>query len=124
MKEIGGLEVKNSIKLSRRELLAGTMVAGTCPRMLAQGRRAPAEPFVPSEGPNKPMGVGKGIHPGRVVWVHNPEVARWDGQTERMSVKSATGEWWDDSNCDPKIVDAMFSTSLQGLTGKKSDHDA
>jgi uncharacterized protein (DUF362 family) len=67
------------------------------------------------------MGIGKGIHPGRVVWVHNPEVARWDGQTERLSVKSATGEWWDDANCDPKKVDAMVSTAVQGVGGKKSD---
>jgi len=70
------------------------------------------------------MGTGKGIHPGRVVWVHNPEATRWDGQTERLSVKSATGEWWDDANCDPKKVDAMVSTALQGLAGKKSDKAA
>src|ERR1043166_3806451 len=55
--------------------------------------RGPAEPWLPSEGPNNPMGEGKGIHPGRVVWVHNPEVAKWDGVTETLSVKSATGEW-------------------------------
>ena len=42
--------------------------------MLAQPpRRAPAEPFVPSDGANNPMGEGKGIFPGRVAWVHNPE---------------------------------------------------
>jgi len=70
------------------------------------------------------MGEGKGIHPGRVVWVHNPEVATWNGITEPLAVKSATGEWWDDSNCNPEIVDKMFSTSLQGLTGKKTDHAA
>jgi len=35
--------------------------------------------------PNKPIGVGKGIFPGRVVWVHNPKAAQWDG---------VTGNWW------------------------------
>jgi hypothetical protein len=82
------------------------------------------EPWVPSDGPNEPIGEGKGIHPGRVVWVHNPEVARWDGVTAPLAVKSATGEWWDDANCDPKICDAMVSTALQGLTGEKSDKKA
>ena len=43
----------------------------------------PAEPasaaFVPSEGANSPMGVAKGCHPGRVVWVHDPGATDWDG---------------------------------------------
>jgi hypothetical protein len=70
------------------------------------------------------MGVGKGIYPGRVVWAHRPEVARWDGETERLAVKKATGEWWDDANCDPKITEEMVSTSLKGLTGKKTEKEA
>ena len=70
------------------------------------------------------MGDGKGVHPGRVSWVHNPEACTWDGQTEPMKVISATGEWWDDANCNPEAVDAMVSKALQGLTGKKSDRDA
>lgn len=114
-----------SKELTRREVLAGSVGAvGVCPRALAQGRRPPAEPFVPSEGPNKPMGQGKGIFPGRVVWAHNPKVARWDGVTERNAVKSATGEWWDDANCDPKIVEEMFSAAIQSLTGKSTNRDA
>ncbi|HWC99911.1 MAG TPA: DUF362 domain-containing protein [Candidatus Sulfopaludibacter sp.] len=113
------------MKLTRRDLLATSVALGVCPGMHAQVRRGvPAEPFVPSDGANNPMGEGKGIFPGRVVWVHNPEVAKWDGITEPNSVKSATGEWWDDANCDPKIADAMVSRSLQGLTGHKSDKDA
>lgn len=116
----------NPMKLTRRELIATSVALGAvCPGMMpAQSKRPPAEPFVPSEGPNKPMGEGKGVYPGRVVWVHNPEVARWDGQTEPNKVISATGEWWDDANCDPKIADAMVSRSLQGLTGEKSDKRA
>jgi hypothetical protein len=116
-------------KISRRDIL-GSAALGVwgMPSLVcaAQERqpRPPAPPFVPSDGPNKPVGEGKGIHPGRVVWVHNPEVARWDGVTERMSVKSATGEWWDDANCDPKIAEAMVSKALQGIAGEKSDRKA
>ena len=32
-------------------------------------------------GPNEPIGVGRGIHPGRVAWIHSPGVAKWDGRT-------------------------------------------
>lgn len=123
--------MKHSTGLSRREVLAASATLGICPQMLAQGppqaRPAPADPkdlWVPSDPPNHPIGVGKGIHPGRVTWAHRPEVARWDGETQRMSVTKATGEWWDDANCDPKIVEEMVSTSLQGLTGQKSDKEA
>jgi hypothetical protein len=117
----------NSMRFSRREMIAASLVTLMCPGMLAraaQTNQPPAEPFVPSDGANKPMGVGKGINPGRVVWVHDPNATRWDGQTESLSVKSATGEWWDDANCDPKLVDAMVSKALQGLTGKTTDREA
>jgi hypothetical protein len=110
-------------------VLAGSLALGAARHACGQvpnlqEERRQAKPFLPSEGLKKPMGVGKGIHPGRVVWVHNPEVARWDGVVEGMTVKSATGEWWDDANCDPVLVERMVSTALQGLTGKSSDKQA
>ena len=61
------------------------------------------------------MGVGKGIHPGRVVWAHEPEAATWDGRT---------GNWWDDANTDSRLVDGMVSGSLQSLTGEKTNKQA
>jgi hypothetical protein len=73
------------------------------------------DPFYPPEGANKPMGVAKGIFPGRVVWVHNPEACTWDEKT---------GEWWDDANTNGPLVDSMVSTALQGMTGKKTDKQA
>jgi len=36
--------------------------------------------FTPADAPNQPMGVGKGIHPGRVVWVHAPGATSWDAR--------------------------------------------
>ncbi len=68
--------------------------------------------FVPIDPPNSPMGVGKGIFPGRVVWVHDPEATNWDGKT---------GNWWDERNLDQQVVDSMLSRALQSLTGKKDD---
>ena len=28
---------------------------------------------------NDPLGVARGVHPGRVVWVHDPNATDWDG---------------------------------------------
>jgi hypothetical protein len=73
-------------------------------------------PFkTPSEPANTPLGAGKGIHPGRVVWAHDPKAATWDGQT---------GNWWDDGATNQRLVDGMMSGSLQTLTGEKSDKAA
>jgi len=68
--------------------------------------------FTPPEGPNHPLGEGKGIFPGRVVWGQNFSAAKWDGQT---------GNWWDDANVDQTAVDRMFSDSIQTLTGTGTD---
>ncbi|MDI6449521.1 DUF362 domain-containing protein [Anaerobaca lacustris] len=68
--------------------------------------------FVPSEPPNRPMGVGQGIHPGRVVWVHEPDATRWDG---------VTGAWWEDEHTDQDLVDAMVSQAVRMLTGRNND---
>ena len=71
--------------------------------------------FTPSEPPNSPMGVGKGIHPGRVAWVRDPAATKWDG---------STGSWWDDDNTDQDVVDYIVSKSIQTLTGEPNDPDA
>jgi hypothetical protein len=71
--------------------------------------------FVPSDPPNRPMGVGRGIHPGRVVWVHAPDATSWDGKT---------GSWWDDASTDQRAVDSMVSDSLRLLTGEATDRHA
>jgi hypothetical protein len=117
--------------MSRRHMLAASAALGVwgMPHLVCaapQQARPPVnnDPFIPSDGPNNPMGEGKGINPGRVVWVHNPEVAKWDGVTERNAVTSGTGEWWEDRNCDPKIAAAMVTTAVQNLTGKTNDKDA
>lgn len=62
--------------------------------------------------PNQPVGVAKGIFPGRVVWVHDPAVAKWDG---------STGNWWDDNVVSQTESDKMIKESLLSLTGGKSE---
>jgi hypothetical protein len=71
--------------------------------------------FEPSELANNPIGVAKGIHPGRVVWIRDPNATAWDQQN---------GSWWDDDNTNQSKVDAMISKSVQQLTGQTSDSKA
>jgi hypothetical protein len=61
---------------------------------------------------NSPIGVGHGIFPGRVVWVFDPEVAKWDG-TDKY--------WWDEKSTSQVETDKMFAGMLTSLTGKRSE---
>lgn len=70
------------------------------------------EVFQPSDAANTPMGEGKGIFPGRVVWSFNPEATNWDGKT---------GYWWSDQNINATVVEQMMSETLQKLTGTNND---
>ena len=60
-------------------------------------------------GPNEPMGEGRGIHPGRVAWIHAPGVAKWDGKT---------GLWVEDRWNDQTKADAMIPEAVMQLTGE------
>ncbi len=71
--------------------------------------------FIPAEPPNSPMGVAKGIYPGRVVWVRDSDATSWDG---------STGRWWDDDNTNQDVVDYMVSKAIQTLTGQPNDKQA
>ncbi len=110
---------KTDGKLTRRSVLnagmAALATAGSALPALQEKRGTDAGRFTPSEPANTPMGVGKGVHPGRVAWAHEPKVATWDGKT---------GNWWDDANTNPGLVDSMVSGALRSLTGERSDKAA
>ncbi len=63
-----------------------------------------------------PIGQGVGIHPGRVVWVHDPEATDWDGPGD--------GHLWQNEHTDQAACDAMVSKALQALTGEATDAEA
>jgi hypothetical protein len=66
--------------------------------------------------PNSPMGVAKGIFPGRVTWMRDTNATPWDGKT---------GSWWQDTNgINQAAVDRMVSMSLRALTGTTNDAQA
>ncbi len=69
--------------------------------------------WVPSDPPNTPMGTGKGIFPGRVVWARDIAATPWDGKT---------GHWWEDgTGINQDIVSSMMSRSLLTLSGTASE---
>lgn len=70
------------------------------------------------EDPNQPMGVGKGIFPGCVVWVRDSNAV------DQTCKNSYNDYWWQDDNVNQTEVNNMVSKALQTLTGKESDADA
>jgi hypothetical protein len=79
---------------------------------LAQTKLSTDSVFVPADSANIPIGVARGIFPGRVVWMHDPSVVTWDGKT---------GYWWNDTHTQQQVVDSMLSKSLKSLSGKFTD---
>ncbi len=89
--------------------LSGALAADTGTR--AAGRWAPDDP------PNQPIGDAQGIFPGRVVWIHDPQVAQWDGETDR-------GGWFEEKWTDPARADRMLRRAVRALAGAETDAEA
>ncbi len=93
---------------------AGTWTLAGSPALLRAAPAAGDPPYTLLDGPLQPVGVARGIAPGRVVWVHDPKAVRWE----------LTGSWWEDAYNDQPAIDAMLSRSLQWLTNEKTDPKA
>lgn len=65
--------------------------------------------FEPIDKANTPIGVAKGIHPGRVAWAFDPLAAVWDGATGLYSDASC--------NSQTRIYD-MMKASVISLTNQ------
>lgn len=119
--------------MSRREFLKGLVAAGTFGALSSTvpvsalraawkagtaglSRSAPAR-WTPADPPNQPIGQAKGIFPGRVVWMHEPNVAKWEGNTQ------STG-WFEDKSTDAVLADQMLAKALRLLTRAKTDAEA
>jgi hypothetical protein len=89
------------MEMTRRQFALSIAAASSLPNAL----------FDP---PLSPIGVARGIAPGRVTWAHDPLAVNWDG----------TGSWWVDANNNQAAIDRMVSRSICGLTNRKSDAQA
>jgi hypothetical protein len=70
-------------------------------------------------GPNVPIGTPKGIFPGRVVWVYNP-----DATNKNCTNSNHNDAYWLAKNCDQTVVDKMFSDGIKSVTGKETHAEA
>ena len=68
--------------------------------------------------PNTPIGVAKGLHPGRVVWIYDPNATDWDGPG------SEDGYWWEPGHTNQHFVDDMMSRAIRELSGRPGDANA
>lgn len=93
---------------------AGSYLA--TPERRACGGDAKAPSLADAPAPNAPVGVARGLHPGRVVWAHDPEATDWEGPGH--------GHWWQNSHTNPQVVDRMMSRTLRALTGENTDDAA
>ena len=57
---------------------------------------------------NDPIGVGRGVYPGRVAWAYDPNATDWDG---------VELNWWDDIHTDPVVIEQMLSDAVCDLAG-------
>ena len=62
-------------------------LAGVAWAVLSQGQPAQAVPLAAytPHAVNSPLGVAKGLKPGRVEWVHDPQVTDWNGTAASVS---------------------------------------
>lgn len=66
------------------------------------------------ETPNTPIGVGKGIFPGRVVWVMDK-----DATNENCTNKS-NDYWFMDKNTNQTVLSTMLSNGIKSIAGKET----
>ncbi|MBN1118861.1 MAG: DUF362 domain-containing protein [Bacteroidales bacterium] len=63
----------------------------------------------PLLGPNEPIGQAKGIIPGRVVWVYNPEA------TDETCTNTAGDYWFQNTN--QEVVSEMLDDAILNIAG-------
>jgi hypothetical protein len=70
------------------------------------------DPWTPI--PKEPMGVPKGMNPGRVVWVWDPYATE----------KQLDGYWWEPQNNNQQVIDNMFLNGITSLAGITCEQEA
>jgi hypothetical protein len=70
------------------------------------------------ESPNTPIGVAKGIFPGRVVWVMDKN------STNENCTNTAGDYWFSDENTDLGVVEKMLADGLIKISGQTTSAPA
>ena len=104
---------KRCLTQSRYVLCAGLVAVSIGAVWFAQSMTAEEVLYADEPTANAPVGIGKGVYPGRVVWVHDPEATDWDGPGD--------GHWWQSEHTNQEAVDRMMSRAIQVLGGEETD---
>lgn len=109
-------QIKKQIVRRRAELfLVICFVAALTLFFLHSENISETQAIITVDPPNQPIGVARGLFPGRVVWYYDTASTKWDG---------STGYWWEDANTNQKIVTEMLLESIKSLGGKTNVTDA
>ena len=106
-------KAKRCLAQSRYMLCAMLIAVSVGSLWFAQSITAEKAVFADEPTSNSPVGTAKGIHPGRVVWVHDPDATDWAGPGD--------GHWWQSDHTDQAVVDRMMSRAIRELTGEQTD---
>ncbi|HEY5910422.1 MAG TPA: DUF362 domain-containing protein [Verrucomicrobiae bacterium] len=98
--------------ISRRRFLRASAVSGVALSQAPVLLRGAEPPPVVTPEPLQPVGEAKGVHPGRVVWVHDPQVLNWAGP--------GNGHWYQNGRTGQERVDQMMAKAVMNLTGETS----
>jgi len=106
---------KAKLNFSRRRYILGLICVAVSVGAIWLAVAATGEKLLLAEPQpaNQPTGVAKGIHPGRVVWVHDPDATDWKGRGD--------GHPWESNHTNQARVSRMMSGAIQELTGEASD---
>lgn len=109
-------KAKGLLRQSRWPLAMACLVAAMVFGAVAV-MNMPEKATIAAEQPGlSPLGQGKGVHPGRVVWVHDPEAANWEGP--------GNGHPWQDECTNPAVCEQMMSKAIRALTGEATNAEA
>lgn len=103
------------MKLTRRNFIKGGII--TTAGMLSAGGIVLKQAVASEESifpQHEAFGTGQGIHPGRVVWMHDPKAVNWSGMDY----------WWKPENFDKDRILAMTRNGIMRLTGEESPKKA
>jgi hypothetical protein len=111
-----GKHIKNSrYALAMVFVLAGATIAFvTIPFSQSSGKAAVLNQTAFT--PNTPIGVAKGIKPGRVVWVH-------DADATDASCTNTNGDYWF-QNTNQDVVEGMLYSAIKSIADKTNIKEA
>ena len=105
------------LRQNRLALAALCLMAGLVGALVVLRQNETNVMAASTDTPNAPIGIARGINPGRVVWSYDPTACSWSGN------KDGT-HWWDTTKVDQSRVDAMLSCALRSLTSTTNDAEA